>query len=145
MKDIFKTAIFALSQKRRFITYVLCGGAGVLTDITIYSMAIMGGIYYQWSNLIGYASGTLISFFLNRHFTFKTYDKTVVRLLKFYGVAGLGYGVSALMLWWLIGGLSLNAILAKVLTLGVVLLLQYSLNKYLTFGGPTLKKFEDRY
>ncbi|MCC5070431.1 GtrA family protein [Xanthomonas campestris] len=125
---------------RQLFLYALCGGTGVLSDMAVYSLALLNGVGYQLANAAGYAVGTLISFVLNRHFTFQTYDRTLLRLLMFFGMAFIGYLSSSALLWLLVSTLKINPILAKVATLGFVLVLQFSLNRAITFRINTEKK-----
>lgn len=117
----------------QFIRYLLCGGTGALTDYLLFIAATAVGVHYQVANAAGYAAGTLISFFLNRTVTFKVRDRVGARLAMFGAVAGFGYAASAVALWALIDGAGLDAAIAKAATLPVVAVLQFSLNRWITF------------
>jgi len=125
------------ARLRQFIAYALCGGTGVLTDLSLYSLLVWSGVGYQWANAAGYAAGTLVSFVLNRHFTFRTYDNTLRRFGLFLAAALTGYLVSSGLLWLLVEQLGVNVFIAKLLTLAVVLVLQFSLNRAITFRAST--------
>jgi putative flippase GtrA len=109
------------------------GGLGVGIDIVIYSVAILFGAWYQLANLMGYACGTLISFILNRAVTFAVKDQIVKRFFLFIGVATCGFLFTTFLLWLFITILSWDAMLSKVLTLPFVLMLQFTLNRLITF------------
>jgi putative flippase GtrA len=55
------------------------------------------------------------------------------RLVCFFGVALLGYSISAGLLYFLIGVWRLNPYVSKMATLVVVMLVQYNLNRWLSF------------
>jgi putative flippase GtrA len=93
---------------------------------------------YQTANIFGYMSGTVVSFFLNRKITFDVRDKMVHRLAMFLGIAAIGFSVSALMLWLLVDFISVDAKIAKLFTLPVVVILQFSLNRRITFRESTV-------
>ncbi len=141
----------------QFLLYCLCGGIGVSTDYLIYSSALSFGLWYQSANILGYLSGTLISFFLNRKITFGVHDNLVHRLAIFLGVAVVGFLVSALLLWLMVDVISVyaeisklvtlpdyfiknsgidkvDAKIAKLLTLPIVVIIQFSLNRRITFN-----------
>lgn len=118
----------------QFLLYCLCGGIGVTTDYLIYYSALSFGLWYQAANVLGYFSGTLVSFFLNRKITFAVHDKVVSRLAIFLGVAAIGFSVSALMLWVLVDAMMFDAKIAKLLTLPVVVVIQFAMNRRLTFS-----------
>lgn len=118
----------------QFLLYCLCGGIGVTADYLIYYSALTFGLWYQAANVLGYLSGTLVSFFLNRRITFAVPDKLVRRLTMFLGVAAIGFSASALMLWVFVDVIVLDAKIAKLFTLPVVVLIQFFMNRRITFG-----------
>ncbi len=118
---------------RQFILYCLCGGTGVMTDMLTYYFALQAGMGVQAANAIGYMAGTLISFVLNRVITFGVRDSAAKRLALFFMVAGLGYLASSSLLWLLVNGLAMDKLLAKALTLPLVVALQFGLNRKITF------------
>ena len=123
-----------LRQNRQFLLYCVIGFSGVGLDFGIYSLLVKTGtLNYQAANAVGYASGTLLSFFLNAKFNFRVTDKIALRLLSFFGVALLGYLASAATLQLLIGHFAFNKYLSKAATLFVVVLLQFNLNRLISF------------
>lgn len=117
----------------QFLLYCLCGGMGVLCDFGIFTLVLSVGGVYQAANATGYLAGTLVSFVLNRKITFGIRDQIARRLAMFLAVALVGYLTSALLLWFLIDLFLMDARLAKLLTLPVVVALQFSLNRARTF------------
>src|SRR5574343_125766 len=99
----------------QFILYCLCGGLGVSSDYLVYHLSIGQGMWYQAANVLGYLTGTLVSFTLNRIITFRQRDRVLQRLALFLGVATVGYTASAVLLWLLVAQAGLDARLAKLL------------------------------
>ena len=129
---IFVKELF--SKNRQFILYCVIGASGVTLDFCIYSLLLKtAALNYQAANAVGYASGTLLSFFLNAHFNFKTRDWLALRLFSFCTVALLGYAASAGTLYLLVARLGLDKYLSKLVTLAVVVALQYNLNRLVSF------------
>ena len=129
---IFVKELF--SRNRQFILYCVIGASGVTLDFCIYSLLLKtAALNYQAANAVGYASGTLLSFFLNAHFNFKTRDWLALRLFSFCTVALLGYAASAGTLYLLVARLGLDKYLSKLMTLAVVVALQYNLNRLISF------------
>ena len=129
---IFVKELF--SRNRQFILYCVIGASGVTLDFCIYSLLLKtAALNYQAANAVGYASGTLLSFFLNAHFNFKTRDWLALRLFSFCTVALLGYAASAGTLYLLVARLGLDKYLSKLVTLAVVVALQYNLNRLVSF------------
>lgn len=117
----------------QLLLYCICGGLGVGTDYVVYYALVTSGVGYQVANVAGYAAGTLLSFFLNRRITFGVRTHLARRLALFFGVAAVGFTASALMLWVLVDLMSMDARIAKLVTLPVVVLIQFSLNRRITF------------
>lgn len=123
-----------LLQNRQFLLYCVIGFSGVGLDFGIFSLLRMTKtLDYQAANAVGYASGTLLSFILNARFNFRVTDKIALRLATFFGVALLGYLASAALLHLFIGSYGFNQYLSKFATIFVVVLLQYNLNRLLSF------------
>jgi putative flippase GtrA len=131
MKNLL-TALFHCN--RQFLLYCLIGASGATLDFLVYSAVVKwGGGHYQIANAIGYASGTALSFILNSRFNFKTSDWVLLRLVSFFGVATLGWAASASLLQIMVGSFGWNKYLAKLMTIFVTVLLQYNLNRLLSF------------
>ncbi|MGA3162963.1 MAG: GtrA family protein [Verrucomicrobiota bacterium] len=127
MKELF-------SRNRQFILYCVIGASGVTLDFLVYSALLKTvALNYQVANAAGYVSGTLLSFFLNAHFNFKTRNWLALRLFSFCAVALLGYAASAGTLYLLVARFGLDKYLSKLATLAVVVALQYNLNRLISF------------
>lgn len=123
-----------LLAKKQFVLYCAIGAGGAGLDFGIYSLLVKTRLLdYQAANAVGYASGTLLSFLLNARFNFRVTDKIPLRLTSFISVAFLGWLVSAGLLYLLIAGFGFDKYLSKFATLIVVVLLQYNLNRLISF------------
>jgi putative flippase GtrA len=123
-----------LQKHKQFLLYCICGGSGVCADYAVfYIFKQEFGVWYQVANASGYIAGTLLSSILNRAITFNMRDKTGQRLALFLTTAAIGFGASAGMLWLLVDYVYLDARIAKLLTLPMVVILQFTLNKRFTF------------
>ena len=123
-----------LLQKKQFLLYCVIGLSGTLLDFTVYSQILRAKLLeYEAANAISYASGTMLSFILNARFNFRVTDKTALRLVCFFGVALLGWSVSAGLLYLFVEVYGGNKYLSKAATLVVVVILQYNLNRLLSF------------
>ena len=120
-------------ELRQFSLYVVCGVTAVALDFAIYSVLLSFGVWYQGANAVGYVFGTLLSFALNRVITFKVLDAPGKRLALFLGVASVGYLSSVLSLWLMIEQLEIEPIAAKLVSIAIVVAIQYTLNSRLTF------------
>lgn len=122
----------------KFLLYSLCGGIGVITDYSVYYYLTSLDLWYQLANIIGYSLGTLVSFMLNRKMTFSVSDNTFQRLLLFFAIAMIGFVISSLLLYLFIEYLSLDSSIAKIMTLPFILVIQFSLNRKITFSNRAI-------
>jgi putative flippase GtrA len=121
-------------QKRSFLLYAVMGGTALLVELVLFYVmhySLRQGLVA--SNAVAMGVGMLTSFTLNSRYTFKVNNRLAVRFLSFAAVSGCSYVLSTVMLLALSRGLSVPAFIAKILTLPVILLFQYNVNKRLTF------------
>ena len=124
----------------QFVLYGLFGGLGVIADVLVYTVMITIGAPYASANIAGYVCGTLISFALNRNLNFRVFDRLLIRLMAFLGVAAIGLMASSVALWLLIEQAGVGPVIAKILTLPLVVGVQFSLNRLVTFRTKTPPK-----
>lgn len=123
-----------LTRYRNFIIYCIIGCTGAVLDFLIFAgLTRVAGINHHAANCIGVSCGIINNFFLNRAFNFKQKDKTWLRLLSFYAVGLTGLLLSEALLFLMIDRGKINMLLAKFLTIFVVTLTQYTLNKTISF------------
>ncbi|MCK9641680.1 MAG: GtrA family protein [Prolixibacteraceae bacterium] len=117
-----------------FIKYALIGLTGVALDFIVYSILIkVFNVNFLTANFIAISFGIINNFVLNTLFNFKTKNKIFVRFVSFYAVGLLGLLLSEILL--IIFVLIIDSpIIAKVLTLPIVLVFQYGFNKYFSFS-----------
>ncbi len=126
--------LLALARKhQQFLLYCVCGGSGVLCHALLYTLLLHLEMRYTFANAIGYASGTLLSFALNRVFTFNMRDQTTRRLLLFIATAALGFLASHALLLLLVEIIHLPKLLALLPVIPTVVILQFALNKRFAF------------
>ena len=122
------------SRFRNLILYGLIGGFCAGLDFGIYTLLCHFDILpYLWANVISIHCGIICSFFLNRGVNFKVKDKAWIRFLSFYMVGLVGLGISELMLYLMVDLAAWNEIASKLISVVVVALVQYLLNKFITF------------
>jgi dolichol-phosphate mannosyltransferase len=122
---------------QRFLIYALCGVAAVTLDFAVYSLLLRLGVHYQVANLIGATCGLLLSFTLNRTFTFRVLDAPWRRFAIFAAIGSVGYLLGSATLHVLVEIVHLNAYIAKALSMIIVVVSQFSLNSIITFKPRT--------
>ena len=122
-----------IRRHRELLLYALIGALSSGTDFMIYTGLVVAGLNLFVANVIGVNVGILLSFALNSRYNFKVTDRLFHRFLIFYGVGMLGLGLSTLLLWLMVEQAAWNEFWAKIITIVVVALFQFVLNKLLTF------------
>ena len=123
-----------LLQHKQFLLYCAIGGCGTgLTLLTFALLVKFTALHYQLANAIGYSAGTVLSFILNARFNFQVTDQPLRRFAIFFAVALAGLAVSAGLLNVLVGRYQLNVYFTYLVVIFVVVLLQYNLNRLLSF------------
>jgi putative flippase GtrA len=131
---MFAKIITQISQRRQFVVYACIGLVGVSLDLTSFTVFDrLLGWHYQFANVVSTSLGIFVNFLLNVRFNFKVRDRLLVRFGSFYAVGLTGMGATALLLALFVGWLAMPAVPVKFGTLVIVLLLQYNLNRWLTF------------
>jgi len=130
-----KDKIIALFNRfRNLILYGIIGGFCAAFDFGIYTLLCYFDVLpYLWANVISTHVGIFTSFFLNRSLNFKVKDKTPQRFLSFYAVGLTGLGMSSFMLWLMVDKAGWDELVCKLITIVFVSLMQFCLNKYITF------------
>ena len=129
--DLFK-------RFRNLILYGIIGAFCATLDFAVYTLLCHFEILpYLWANVISIHVGIFTSFFLNRHFNFKVKDKTPQRFISFYAVGLTGLGISSLLLYLMVDIALWNELICKLITIVMVALVQFFLNKYVTFRIKT--------
>lgn len=123
--------------------YAIIGFLGASLDFAFFALLTQtGNIYYIYANVISVSLGITNNFILNVLFNFKVKNNIFSRFLKFYSIGIFGLGVSIFLLYLLVETIQINPILAKIVTIFSVPLIQFYLNKYITFKGYEEKKRE---
>lgn len=129
-----KVIVDLYNKFRNLILYGFIGCFCAGLDFGIYTWLCYWGIMpYLWANIISIHVGIFTSFVLNRSVNFKVKDKTAVRFASFYAVGLTGLGISELMLYLMVTIGDWNEVACKLVSIIVVALVQFVLNKYVTF------------
>lgn len=122
------------AKHRTLILYFFIGASASLLDVAgFYLFHSLMGIVSTLATTYSVALATVYAFLLNSHFNFKRTDRFLLRLLSYTLVSGVGLIISAIMLFVLNVKLGFDGNIIKILTLPIVFVVQYVLNKKVTF------------
>lgn len=124
-----------IRKYRELILYGIIGAFCATLDFAIYTFILWAteGRYVLIANCIGVVFGIFTSFILNRQFNFKVKDNPRQRFAIFFTVGLIGLVISSILLYFLVDISGFNKLYAKLITIVVVSLIQFLLNKTITF------------
>ena len=129
-----KKLLNLVRRNQQIIKYGIIGCFCVAIDFFIYWLLVETvKMPYLYANIISVHCGIFTSFFLNRQFTFKVKNKTLLRFISFYIIGITGLLISSGLLVLLVEKIGLNEMVSKAFTVVLVALVQFLLNKYISF------------
>lgn len=123
---------------RHLILYGIIGCCSSSLDFILYTLLVHYGVFYVIANSISVVAGIVTSFLLNRQYNFKVKDNTGRRFAIFLTVGLCGMLLSNLILYICVEQFELNKIVSKLLSIALVVFMQFIINQYITFK-PTKK------
>lgn len=123
----------AFFKFRNLILYGIIGCFSSSLDFVIYTFLVRVGLYYLIANCISVMAGIITSFSLNRQYNFKVKDATIRRFSIFLTVGVCGMMLSSLILFLCVDIFFIDKLLSKLLSIVLVVFLQFIVNKYVTF------------
>ena len=133
-KSYGESVVKFYARHRNLILYGIIGCVGASLDFCIFSILTMKtGLHHQIVNIISISSGIFTNFILNYFFNFKSQGKFLLRMASFYLIGMFGLGLSALLLYFMVNCFGFSTIIAKLFTILFVTVMQYTLNKLISF------------
>jgi len=117
----------------QFVTYNIVGIVNTVVGFSIIFLLMFSGMTAVMSNMIGYMLGGILSYYLNKKYTFKSKEDSILQALKFFMVIFLAYGLNFLVLQWLLK--SINPYMAQFFAAVVYTLSSFILAKFVVFKG----------
>lgn len=102
----------------------------------IFACMYLAGLGAVVSNVIGYAVGLIVSYLLNRSFTFRSAAPPRAEILRFVAIFLLAYLANLAALVGLIRHAGMHEGVAQVVAGVVYFVLSFVLNKYYVFADP---------
>lgn len=120
-----------------FIHFIKFNIVGIINTIFGYSI-VFGTMYFlnfdaKISNALGYILGVLLSYYLNRKYTFKSEARVKNEILKFFGVFIIAYTFNFLTLVLSIEYLHINEYISQVISAVVYTVTFFILSKFFVF------------
>jgi len=132
---VFTRIISLFYRYRNIVLYGIIGSFAALIDFLIFRiLTSINGFYYVFANIVSVSVGITISFSLNKRFNFRVFDKVLKRFVVFALIGLSGLLISSVIIFVLVDLFDLNKTLAKAMTIILLALVQFLLNKSITFN-----------
>lgn len=135
---------FHYKAMRHLVLYGIIGILASSIDFSIYMLLVqVAGWQYIIANCVSILVGLTTSFTLNRKYNFKVKDNTRKRFFLFVTVGLAGLLMSNLILYACVNHFVMNKLIAKLLSIIMVVYFQFLANKHLTFRSTKQKKISN--
>lgn len=127
---------YAASAVRQLAKFASCGGVSAATDIGTYSLIVhVIGMHPLVANPISRSLGGLVSFLLNRHWTFKETraGRFHMHFAKFWIVWLGAMGLSETLIWILHSLSGVGPVWAKLIAEGITGIIVFFVHRHWTY------------
>lgn len=125
---------FLSDDLSRFIKFGLVGVLNTIINWILFILLNSIGVYYIISNIIAYSISTLNSYLWNSKWVFKyTGDNVNQTTFKFITLNIIGLVLNTIILFLLVDIIKLPKIIALIIATGIVMILNYFINKLWVF------------
>ncbi|MFA6527986.1 MAG: GtrA family protein [Candidatus Gracilibacteria bacterium] len=123
---------------RQFIKFCVVGTISMIVDVGSYTlltrMIQFFYSHYLLANAIAFIVSLIISYVLNKKFTFQNNNKAIgVQFTKYVGVYTVGLVISEILLYILVDRIGIYDLIAKMLVIGAVLFWNFTGSKFFIF------------
>ncbi|MDO8592362.1 MAG: glycosyltransferase [bacterium] len=126
-----------LRKYKQIIKYFIAGGAAAAVDLgLLYFLTDILGIWYLISTSLAFAAAFFVSFFLQKFWTFRDPDQTVIykQLATYLAVALVNFTLNAALMYILVDGFKIWYLLAQFLASGLIAGESYFIYKFVIFN-----------
>ena len=129
-----------VSNHKQFLKYSFIGGTGVAWDFISFALFTHYSLLpYLPANAVSVSLGITNNFFLNAFYNFGTRNHLFYRFVRFYSIGLLGLVISSVIMFVFVKFIGVNTLTAKTITLVIVAVLQFYLNKTITFKNVEIQ------
>lgn len=124
----------------QFIKFSLVGASNTVIDFGTYLFFTrLLALHYLPANTLSFTLAATWSYTMNRLWTFRDRSSRIrVQYFKFLFVSLIGLGLVSLLLFFFVEVLGFHDLVAKALAVVIVLVWNFSANRYWTFRPPRL-------
>jgi putative flippase GtrA len=131
------------SMGRQFTLYVVMGGTATGVDwLSFYLLNVIGGLSYLWAVILSFFLGAMVNYLLNKFITFKDQTRQLMAQIGVYSfICALSLLVSIILMYVLVEGVRLWSMTARMVTTGIMLVLNFMVHRFITFNPQVYRRF----
>ncbi len=133
MTPEFLQQVLARAVVRDFLRFATVGAVATAAHYAVLiTLAELAGVNPVTATVIGFGVGAVVSYTLNRRFTFAVRPAYMRGFVKFLAVVGIGAVLNAAIVAFFIG-LGLHYLIAQVIATGLVLIWNFAAARLVVF------------
>ena len=118
---------------KQLLGFVFAGGIATIINYSLFSALLFSGVHYLLSSALGYVSGIIVSFAINRRYIFRSTGNVRGQFVR-YTLIYLGALIVQLGLLEALVRLGLNPFIANGIALFVVVILNFFVIRRFVFA-----------
>lgn len=119
---------------REMVLYLIIGGGAVIIELIIFTLIFnLSNVNAVPSNVIANVVSTTYSFILNSRYNFRKTDQVAKRMTTFFIISAIGFIAGTIIIYVMTDLMGINGNISKLVSLPVVVSIQFVLNKFITF------------
>lgn len=121
---------------RQFSVFSMMGALGTACHyLVLVSLVQFLGLGPAYATTMGYATGAIVNYVLNRRVTFRSQRSHGIALPRYVTIVLAGLIINTTMMILLNRVIGLHYLISQVVSTGVVLVVNFVLSKFWVFGG----------
>ncbi len=122
---------------KKAMLFILAGCVGAATNFILYIFFFkVLGIWYIYASITSYILAAFVGFSMQKYLTFKNTSTTNIhkQVIRYFFFSSLNLVINILLLSFFVEILSIDKVLAKMLTLGTIAIWSYFVYKKYVFA-----------
>ncbi len=133
-ESLKRAAAFIVAVRFQFIKYAIAGSATFVIDYGIFFILhTLNDIFYLYASALSQISALLFNFTVQKKWTFASSGNTSKQLLRYTFLQVWNYGFSLLALFILVDIIEIQTLIAKLLTVGIIVSWNFLAYKFLVY------------
>ncbi len=117
----------------QLVKYVLIGILGLIVDFGVYTVLTHFTINVEIANIISSTCGIINNFFWNSYTNFKVHDRLILRFISYFLVGQITTIFTTISLFIFATKMGFPHLIVKIIATFVATLIQFIINKIITF------------